>query len=730
MSTLGRAYVEVRADTSDFPDDVRRAMRRLAMNTREDSDRAGNLIGQRLALRIRQSLNEQMRRRGFRVEVDTELNSASVAATEVALRRVTRDREVDVRVNQRGLGGFGSGFRGFSTFLVGAIRILGDFFNFGRQIGQVLGEAFGNITRAMGGSATAAITLSQAFIGLSATVAALAAVLTIMAGILGVVLAAASALYQALLLVAAVLPGLGLAFLAAFAPLVLIFSNLGPALEGALGETEDFRVAVQQLGRETAGTFGHLHGMLQFFIDMREGLQESFFAPINDALNGLDTALGPTFQTGFERIAVAAGNFAAAFIQLFDHPNTRVFFDQLFRLGELGFEEIGGAFIELVGAFAHLIDETFPQTQAAVFGIADTISGWADGLHNFASDPAMDDTLADWQESFNTIMELLGTIVELGDTLFQGFAEDGLPILDRINGAIQSFIEYLESPQGQDFFDGMRVAAEIFLTVLFTLLAPIISFIELLGQIEGMFTGDLTNAVTGFVDNPMSALFGILNIILGTIEAAGGGFAAWVGVASLVNLPLSIALGFVGDIRDLAANIQEFFSNILNIVSRLWEIFLNAAGALSPLVAAAQAIANALGAAVNFAQQLTGIGGGVPAAGGGGAVGGAIRGGAFDIFNAEGGIFTRPTFGVFGEAGPEVIIPLSKPSRAMELAEASGLTDMIRGGDGAASGGILLAPEVRVFVGDTELKGMIRVEVSNSNRSLKVRQMAHTGSNR
>lgn len=39
---------------------------------------------------------------------------------------------------------------------------------------------------------------------------------------------------------------------------------------------------------------------------------------------------------------------------------------------------------------------------------------------------------------------------------------------------------------------------------------------------------------------------------------------------------------------------------------------------------------------------------------------------------ASGGIVTRPTFGLLGESGPEVVLPLSQPARTQELARAAG----------------------------------------------------------
>jgi hypothetical protein len=44
---------------------------------------------------------------------------------------------------------------------------------------------------------------------------------------------------------------------------------------------------------------------------------------------------------------------------------------------------------------------------------------------------------------------------------------------------------------------------------------------------------------------------------------------------------------------------------------------------------------------------------------------------------AEGGIVTSPVMGLVGEAGPEVIIPLTKPQRAAQLAADSGLLNLL-----------------------------------------------------
>lgn len=54
---------------------------------------------------------------------------------------------------------------------------------------------------------------------------------------------------------------------------------------------------------------------------------------------------------------------------------------------------------------------------------------------------------------------------------------------------------------------------------------------------------------------------------------------------------------------------------------------------------------------------------------------------------AAGAVIDRPTFALVGEAGREVVIPLTRPQRARQLARESGLLDVLAQGAAAAGGG-------------------------------------------
>lgn len=73
---------------------------------------------------------------------------------------------------------------------------------------------------------------------------------------------------------------------------------------------------------------------------------------------------------------------------------------------------------------------------------------------------------------------------------------------------------------------------------------------------------------------------------------------------------------------------------------------------------------------------------------------------------AEGGIVRQPTQALIGEAGPEVVIPLTRPSRAAQLMQQSGLAGMLTAA----------ATLVQVFIGNEQLEGRM-VQVAERNNA-------------
>lgn len=69
---------------------------------------------------------------------------------------------------------------------------------------------------------------------------------------------------------------------------------------------------------------------------------------------------------------------------------------------------------------------------------------------------------------------------------------------------------------------------------------------------------------------------------------------------------------------------------------------------------------------------------------------------------ADGGIFNKPTLGIFGEAGEEVIIPTTKPGRAAELISQSPMLSS------------MMSPSVNVYIGNQQIDAYIDSRVARS----------------
>jgi hypothetical protein len=691
--SLGRAFISVHADTSPFAREVRQGLRKLAIDLREDTDRAGNLIGQRLGLRARQGMRQAFGRRDLNLNAKINLSQTSLARTEAALRVATRNREVDVRVNRRGLlrslGLVGSLV---GTFVLSLVRIFGDLFNFGRQIGQIFGEAFKNLSAALSSSTAAAVSLSSAIVQLAAAAAALTVVIVLLVGIFGVLLAILIPVVETVQLLLTLMPGLAAAFLFAIGPLVLVFSNLGKAIKATSEEAEAFQNAIEELGPNTRSSLRGLRELVQFFQSIRKAVQESFFGPISEAVRELDGRLGPTFRQGFIDVAEAAGEFAGKFIELFDHPMAIPFFDALFGLAELGFEQIGDAIINLIGAFANLTDESIPNVRRGIDGIADTINGWADSINDFANDPNFQETIEDWEESFTAVRDLLSEIGRLAGNLIDGFREDGIPVMEQFTGMIEKLNEFLESDTGAAFFDGLRISAQFLLIVLQSLVTPLVFMITLIGRIEQAFKKDVLGAVQ-LLFSPLTFIItrlvdwrAVLTSIKDWWDRIVAGVRRFVDILSGRGIPLTGTLRSIVSGISLHANIlRSRLSGALNIMLRMLSPIRHARTALAAAAGFARTINSVLSGAAFWAGQIRDRINSIriPSLGGLAGIAG-LAGRA--IFGQEGMIITRPTSLIAGEAGPEVLIPLTRPDRARELLVASGLANMIRGGDGAFAG--------------------------------------------
>jgi phage-related protein len=204
------------------------------------------------------------------------------------------------------------------------------------------------------------------------------------------------------------------------------------------------------------------------------------------------------------------------------------------------------------------------------------------------------------------------------------------------------------------------------------------------------------NAIRSAVSAASSAASSAVNALRAAFNAAGGAAGSLRGILSALQGGLNAAM-------NAAKAAASVFTGPLEAAGKA------ASSALGPLSGIASAIAGAFNAAAGAARALTDAIRSIPdhislpSIPGGGLIGKLIPG------HAEGGIFTTPHLAMIAEAGPEAVVPLAQFNALIRAARAGGATDTpppVTGGGPV---------EVRVFIGDQELRGLVRAEVHQQN---------------
>ena len=195
---------------------------------------------------------------------------------------------------------------------------------------------------------------------------------------------------------------------------------------------------------------------------------------------------------------------------------------------------------------------------------------------------------------------------------------------------------------------------------------------------------NIKDAITGAVTSVFNAAKNLGGKVFDGIKDGVTGVASWVG----------------DRIQNVLEAIHGFEASIYNTAKRVGAGIYN--GIKDGVSGIGGAIASAIGSAINAAIDLINKIH-IPAIK---VLGHKVFPGlGFNIGHvalAEGGIVTRPTLALIGEAGPEAVVPLS-------------------------GGGSSPAVQVRVFIGDTELRGLVRNEVVDATTGIARTVLAGAG---
>lgn len=484
-------------------------------------------------------------------------------------------------------------------------------------------------------------------------------------------------------------------------------------------------------------------------VEGQEALGEIF-----DALGRIADVIGDVFGTLFEEMGELAPEIAEFFEEvgppvqelidglsegiqeLLDSGGTDFFKDLAQALADVDWKEIG----EDIGEFLSGIGPLLKGLGTALNVVVDVLEFIVD-LFDFIDDLFGQGSTSKWGDALNEFFdELLNTdevkawIKEFDEAVVIFFTEhfpqqirDGLQFLvDEARefwGELTEGFKQLVEGLSTIVIDGFVGIGEGFTTGLDTVVTTITTFVETTLLTWGNF-------FLGLKDSALLALQGIGLDITGFFDGTTGDFsgfqngisegwnAFWTGLKDFASSQMNLARDVISGILN---GIKSIVSGFISNVKAGWDAFWNGlsstvsggmstvrdlvSGALDTLRSAfdgfrdqVEDIWNGL---VSFLQGIADTVSGIVDRISGfvsSAIDAASNLGNIDLTPfANGGIVNGPTPALVGEAGREVIIPLTRPARAVELARHSGLIDLLTAqGVLAGAGGAVSGPAAPV----------------------------------
>lgn len=601
------------------------------------------------------------------VTVDIDVDTAGA---EAQIDRVTRDRTVRVNVDTDrnrvdiGDGGASGAIGSVAGALSGPLRAIGVIASLVTTLANGIAEASSAIAGFAGAGGRAFQALQSTLAGIASGFADAAANGGKMANSLGQVVGGAEAATGPIGLIVAALVAIGIAatsvvslalgfvlvagaaiqLTAALAGLVAIlgtiatiiaqgailtlpavFIALGLAVGGVVAIMRGFTDAVNGSDEALNDLGSNARGVALFFRELKADLediagvaQEAFFGKIADDVDDLTQLLTP-LRNALRDVASGLGSIAEGVI---DGLASDEFTQGLEAIGEAlrgGFEALEEPVQRLIQAFGTLAEAAAPLLEGMLVWIGELIDGFATWVEQMEETGELAGIFTVFQETLAAIWEIVIGLGEAFFNLFGNTVDDSQTFLENITAAVDKFVEWSETPEAAELMNTIAEKANEFMTFIF----------------------DAIGAFTEWVTSEEGQAF--LNEIVDLSRQL------WTWITRMVATFVSWATSEDGRdmLRALVSAVGPFIVACYVILGVWLQILSTIAAAIDEI----QDFNSERGSFVEPEDDPD--------------------------KNADGGIIRRRTLSWVGEAGPEVIIPLTRPNRARQLAEASGLTGIL-----------------------------------------------------
>lgn len=483
-------------------------------------------------------------------------------------------------------------------------------------------------------------------------------------------------------------------------------SSLAALLGNILDVVGSVFGALSSQGESVVGVFAELVGTVAEFFRSFEGQQA--LGQLADLLHLVSQSVinlvMPLLPLLVKLIDVLVGPLERAFSTLLP-PITKVV------------DALASALVPILDALAPVLDVIIA---ALADSLADVLIQLADALYELTP----------------SLVELFKTLGPAAVTVVEGFAEVLTALLPIIPDMLEAFLNIVPVivaflpliVAGSQAFAGLAKVLSILVGWIATFYGAVLKWIaqgvsvilvalmDLLDEIPGV-VANVFEAVIKFFTEDIPAFFGFAQKSFTEFGDTVGQLPNLI-AGALSNLAGVLVQPFTTGFTDINATVTGGVGRLGEAIGAIPGQILSFAGRIYDAAARigrniGEGIANIPGFAVDIASRIVGR------------IKGFINNVIYDInrgiynisrvlpfsvpyipYLAKGGIIDSPTMAVIGEAGREVVLPLTDPARTRELAQESGLMDIL----GPSLGGQGV-PNIFVFIGDEEITDRVDVRV-------------------
>lgn len=460
LESLGEAWVDVHARVDkDFDEDIVSGVKKELKDAETDIEKVGQNFGKTLA-------------KGMETELSTHGPDIG-KSVEKAVSKEVVNLEPDFKYNVRGKDGR------FIRRMVTDIE---------EEVERAFVAAGTSVFSRIGQGISDAI---GAGFNVSPQSPLIALLIPAIGALVGLVVGAVQAV-NSLIAVLSTVPALIGAIGLQVGVLFFAFKGVGTAIQGAFAATNatELKEAIKGLTPAAQTFVKQLLPLKGFFDSLTRIAQQNFFKEFGDAIPKVQKALAPLLAGGFAILATALGELLGKITLFFGSPTFREFVSALIP-SIVGFlKNFGPNFITFLEGFTAFATATLPFLTTLGQILGGTLFQLGSFLKRISDDPATQQWLDDMKVTFQSVVELVASLISFVTVLFaQLNAAGGQEVLDEIVTDVQLLTSLLASDVGRKAMEGL---IHVVLAALQVTTGLILAFVLLLAAFEavGEFVAD------------------------------------------------------------------------------------------------------------------------------------------------------------------------------------------------------------------------------------------------